>query len=86
MHAIVVEGNIHDRAEAKRGLDELIPTVKGGPGIVGAYFVALDDARALSVQVYETEEQARAAAPPEDASAPGVTLDSIHFGEVLGAI
>jgi hypothetical protein len=86
VHAIVIQGNLHDRAEAKRGLDELLPRVKDAPGFVGAYFVSLDDGRALSVQVYETEEQAKAVAPPADSSAPGVTLDNIHFGEVLAAI
>jgi hypothetical protein len=35
--------------------------------------------------VFETEEQARAAAPPEGAEAPGVTLGTIQFGEVIGS-
>jgi len=44
MHAIVIHANIHDQAEAKRGLDEeVIPMMKGAPGFVGAYFVAVDD-------------------------------------------
>lgn len=87
MHAIVIHANIHDPAEAKRGLEEdVIPMVKNAPGFVGAYFVALDDARGVSIEVFETEEQAKAAAPPEGASAAGVTLDTIEFGEVIGAV
>jgi hypothetical protein len=86
MHAIVVHVNVHDRAEAKKGLDEeVIPMMKNAPGFVGAYFVALDDSRGVSVQVFETEEQAKAAAPPEDATARGVTMESVQFGQVIGA-
>ena len=86
MHATVVRADIHDRAEAKRGLDEeILPMMKGAPGFVAAYFVAVDDTHGVSIQVFETEEQARAVAPPEGASGPGVKVDSFQFGEVIGA-
>jgi hypothetical protein len=86
MHAIVIHANISDLAEAKRGLDEeVIPMMKGAPGFLGAYFVAVDDTHGVSIEVFETEEQARAAAPPPDAEAPGVTLGSIQFGAVIGS-
>ena len=86
MHAIVIHANIHDPVEAKRGLDEdLIPTMKNAPGFVGAYFVALDDGQGVSIEVFETEEQAKTAAPPPGAAAPGVTLDTLQFGQVIGA-
>ena len=86
MHAIVIHANIHDPVEAKRGLDEdVIPMMKNAPGFVGAYFVALDDGQGVSVQVFETEEQAKAAAPPQGAAARGVTLDTLQFGQVIGA-
>jgi hypothetical protein len=87
MHAIVIHANIHDPAEAKRGLDaDVIPMIKNAPGFVGAYFVALDDGQGVSIEVFETEEQAKAAAPPEGATAPGVTLDTLQFGEVISAV
>ena len=36
MSAIVIQANIEDRAEAKRGRDEeVIPMMKGAPGFVG---------------------------------------------------
>ena len=61
MHAIVIHANISDLAEAKRGLDEqVIPMMKGAPGFLGAYFVAVDDTHGVSIEVFETEEQARA--------------------------
>jgi hypothetical protein len=86
VHAIVVHVNIHDPAEAKRALDEeIIPMIKGAPGFVGAYFVALDDAHGVSIEVFETEEQAKAIAPPEDGTAPGVSLDTLQYGVVIGA-
>ena len=86
MHAVVVHANILDLAEAKRGIDEaVLPTMKGAPGFVGAYFIAVDDSHGISVAVFETEEQARTGAPPEGAEAPGVTMDTIQIGEVIGS-
>ena len=87
MHAIVVHVNIHDQAEVKRALDqEFIPMLRGAPGFVGAYFVAVDDTHGVSIQVFETEEQAKAAAPPETGPGMGgVTLDTVQFGDVIGA-
>ena len=87
MHATVVHVNIHDLAEAKRALDqEFIPLLRGAPGFVGAYFVAVDDTHGVSIQVFETEEQAKAAAPPETGPGMGgVKLDTVQFGEVIGA-
>jgi hypothetical protein len=86
MHAIVIHANISDIAEAKRGLsEEVIPMMKGAPGFLGAYFVAIDDSHGVSIEVFETEEQARAVAPPEGAEAPGVTLGKFEFGEVIGS-
>jgi hypothetical protein len=87
MHAIVIHADIADIAEAKRGLrEEVIPNMKGAPGFVGAFFVAIDDARGVSIEVFETEEQARAVAPPEGAKAKGMTLGELEFGEVVGPV
>ncbi len=86
MHAIVIHANISDLAEAKRGLEEeIIPMMKGAPGYLGGYYVAVDDSHGVSIEVFETEEQARAVAPPEGAEAPGVTLGGLQFGEVIGS-
>jgi hypothetical protein len=35
--------------------------------------------------VFDTEEQARAAAPPEGVDAPGVAMASLQFGEVIAS-
>ncbi|HLX88758.1 MAG TPA: hypothetical protein VKR22_09945 [Acidimicrobiales bacterium] len=87
MHATVVHVQIHDQAEAKRALDqEFIPMLRGAPGFVGAYFVAVDDTHGVSIQVFETAEQAKAAAPPETGPGMGgVKLDTVELGEVIGA-
>ena len=87
MHATVVHVNIHDQAEAERALDqEFIPMLRGAPGFVGAYFVAVDDIHGVSIQVFETEEQAKAAAPPDTGPGMGgVKLDTVQFGHVIGA-
>jgi hypothetical protein len=87
MHATVVHVKIDDQAEAERSLaQEFIPMLKGAPGFVGAHFVAIDDARGVSIQVFDTEEQAKAAAPPQSGPAMGgVKLDTLQFGTVIGA-
>ena len=87
MHATVVHVNIHDQAEAKRALDqEFIPMLREAPGFVGAYFVAVDETHGVSIQVFETEEQAKAVAPPKTGPGMGgVKLDTVQFGEVIGA-
>ena len=86
MHAIVIHADITDLAEAKRGLsDEVIPMMKGAAGFLGAYFVLVDETHGVSIEVFETEEQARAVAPPEGSKAPGVTLASLQIGEVMGS-
>ena len=86
MHARVIHANIADLAEAKRGLnEEVIPTIKGPPGFLGTYFVTVDDSHGLSIEVFETKEQARAFAPREGAEVPGVTVSAIQFGAVIGS-
>ncbi len=86
MHARVIHANISDLPEAKRGLDEdVLRALKGSRGFVGAYFVAIDESYGISIEVFETEELARATAPPEGAEAPGVTVRTIQFGEVIGS-
>jgi hypothetical protein len=86
MYATVIHANIHDKAEAERGVvEEVVPMIKGARGFVGAYFVAIDDTHGISIVVFETEEQARAAAPTEGSSAPGVTVETLQIGQVIGA-
>ena len=63
MHARVIHASISDLAEAKQGLDEVIRGIKGSRGFLGALFVAIDDSHGISIEVFETEELARATSP-----------------------
>jgi hypothetical protein len=86
MHAIVVHVDIEDVGEAAKGLEEMVlPMMKSAPGFKAAYYVAVDETHGVSVEVFDTEEQARAAAPPPDAEAPGVRLAKIEFGPVIAS-
>lgn len=87
MYATVVHADIHDVAAARQGLAEpVLPGLKQAPGLVGAYFVQLDDAHGVSVVVFEIEEQARAGAPPAGTEAPGATVAQLQIGEVIGSV
>jgi hypothetical protein len=86
MHATVVHVEITDTAEAKRGLDEsVLPMLKEASGFIAAYYVAVDDSHGVSIEVFETEEQAKAVLPPADAEAPGVKMTSVEVGMVLAS-
>jgi len=83
MHAVVVDVEITDLDAAQRGLEQIVPAVRQAPGFVAAWWVRLGDGTGTSIAVYDTEEQARAGAPPADGGAPGVTMTRIMVGEVL---
>ncbi len=86
MYARVIHATISDLAEATRGLgEEVLPTIKRSPGFLGAYFIAVDDSHGVSIEIFETDEQARAFAPPEGTEGPGVTVAGIQFGAVIGS-
>jgi hypothetical protein len=85
MHANVVTVDISDPDAAKKSLVGLVPTVKAVPGFVAAYWVQLDGAHGTSIAVFETEEQARAGAPPVGGGMEGVTATGVQFGEVVGS-
>ena len=86
MHAHVVHVEIQDVGEAMKGLEEsVIPNLKQAPGFIGAYFVAVDDSHGVSVAVFDTEEQARTAAPPKGAGSPGVTMTNVQVGPIVGS-
>ena len=64
MHAHVVTVDITDGALATKGLEELVPRTEAAPGFVAGYWIRLDEGHGTSFAVFETEEQARAVAPP----------------------
>ena len=87
MHAVVVNVEVNDQEAATKGLEEdVIPMVKQAPGLVGAYWIQLDDGTGTSVVVFETEEQARNGAPERGSSGRGVTFTSVEIGEVIASL
>jgi hypothetical protein len=85
MHAHVVTVDISDSDAATKNLEELVPTVKATPGFVAGYWIRLDETHGTSFAVFETEEQARAVAPPVGGGMGGVTVSGVQVGEVVGS-
>ncbi len=85
MHAVVVEVEIQDEAEARKGLEDVVTMVKQAPGFVAGYWVQLDSGHGTSICVFETQEQADAGKPPAEGSAPGVKMTGVSVGEVLAS-
>ncbi len=52
---------------------------------MAGYWIRLDDSHGTSIAVFETEEQARAAAPPVGGGMGGVAITSVAVGEVLAS-
>ena len=84
MHAHIINVEFTNADAAIKDLDGIIPTVKASPGFVAGYWLRIDDTHGTSVGVFETQEQARAVAPPVGAGMPGVNVTGVQFGEVVG--
>ncbi len=85
MHALIVNVDFTDTAAAVEGLDQLVPALKATPGFVAGYWIRLDGAHGTSTAVFDTEDQARAAAPPVGGEMDGVRITSVEVGEVMGS-
>ena len=59
--------------------------MKAAPGFVAGYWIRLDESHGTSFSVFETEDQARGAAPPVGGGMEGVTVTGVQVGEVLGS-
>jgi hypothetical protein len=88
MHAVVTKVGVTEGESATKHLrDEIVPRVAQAPGLVAAYWVRLEGGdEGNSVIVFESEDQARAAADQirEGVSTnPGVELKDVSVGEVV---
>ena len=90
MHAIVVQVKIDPKrkAEAERMLfEDVVPSVKLAPGLVGAYWLRSEDGTdGYSVIVFEDKEAAQKAVdmnPPQPPADSPVQLASVEMHEVL---
>jgi hypothetical protein len=81
--AVKIDPNQADAARTALG-SQVVPMVKASPGFVAGYWMEPVDGSAYSIVLFDTEEHARATAPPEGASpAPGVTVVRSEFREVI---
>jgi hypothetical protein len=86
VHAVVVEVEIHDQEEARKGLEEgVLPMIKAAPGFVAGYWIRVGDGHGTSVVVFESKDQALAGAPKQGENGPGVTFTRVTDGEVLAS-
>ena len=89
MHAVVARVSIGDFDAAGPELrDRIVPRVKEAPGfVVGHWTRGEDGTDGLSVLIFESEEQARAAAEMIRNGPPPatVTLESVEVREVVAS-
>jgi hypothetical protein len=85
MHAQVVTVDFTDAEAAIKNLEELVPNVKASPGFVAGYWVRLDDSHGTSFAVFDTEDHARATAPPVGGEMDGVKVATVQIGQVMGS-
>jgi hypothetical protein len=87
MWSAIVDVKVEDTEKTEPQLrDQVIPMVKQSPGFVAGYWMNLDDHTGTSFVVFDTEENARAAAPAEGSGPmPGVTISSVRFARVVGS-
>jgi hypothetical protein len=87
MHAVVVRVSINDFDRARQFLTErVVPGASQAPGFVAGYWTRSEDGRAgLSMIVFESEENARAAAQMIESQEmdEGVTLEGTEVREVV---
>lgn len=73
-------------AEAQAMLaSQVVPMVKQSEGLIAGYWGEPLDGKGLSVVIFDTEEHARAAAPPAGMRPPGspVVVDTVDFREII---
>ena len=87
MHAVLVSVSVDAEAieSAQATLrDQIVPTVAKEPGFVAGYRLEPENGKGISLVVFETEEQARQAAPSVGpAPAPGATIESVELRAVV---
>jgi hypothetical protein len=83
--AVFVYVEVRDDAEGRKMLaEQVVPMVKGSAGFVAGYWTNLDGKTGASIAVFDSEDNARAAAPPVGDMGP-VTILNVQFGEVIAS-
>ena len=90
MHAALIHLTIDPvqaPAAAAAFTKDILPKVRGAPGLVAGYWVDPADGQGFGFLVFENEEQAVGATPPAAQwSAPGVTIERVSMQRVAVAI
>jgi hypothetical protein len=86
MHAVVVRVTVNDPDGAQQRLkEEVVPRASSAPGFQAGYWTR-EGQSGLSMIVFDSEENARAAADRIPSSVPeGVTFEGIEVREVVAS-
>src|SRR5262249_33970932 len=89
MHAVLVRLTVDPEqapAAAKALMSDILPRVRSAFGFVAGYWLEPADGEGFSVVLFETEQQARGAAPPLSSwAAPGIAITGVEFRRVAAA-
>ena len=89
MHAALVSVRVESEAqEAAQAMlrEQIVPMVAASPGFVAGYWLEVRDDVGLTILVFDTEENARAAAPAVGpAPAPGATVEDVDLRGVIAS-
>lgn len=86
MHAVVVRVTVNNPQGAEQRLrEEVVPRASNAPGFQAGYWTR-DGQSGLSMILFDSEENARAAADQIPAAVPeGVTFDGLEVREVVAS-
>lgn len=86
MHAALVRLTIDPEqapAAAEALMSDILPRVRSASGFVAGYWLEPAEGQGFSIVLFETEEQAREAAPPVNRwTAPGIDITGVEFRRV----
>ena len=86
MHAALVRLTVDPNkasAAADALMNDVLPRIRSASGFVAGYWLEPADGQGFSVVLFETEEQARGAAPPLSSwAAPGIAITGVEFRRV----
>lgn len=80
---VTIDPGKEDEAQAMLK-SQVVPMVKGSAGFVAGYWTEPRDGKGFSIVVFDSEENAKAAAPPAGVRPPGapVVVETVEFREV----
>jgi hypothetical protein len=86
MHAVVVRVTVNDPENAEQRLqEEVVPRASSAPGFQAGYWTR-DGQSGLSMVLFDSEENARAAAERIPTTVPeGVTFEGVEVREVVAS-